>query len=398
MLLRVIVLLGLLAGPTAAHDRGTSYSSWHLRGDEASVTVRLTELDVSRFPWGSGDPARRDDKLRDYLPQRLHLKRGAETCIPQGAPRPLRSAPGHLSFEWTLSCPHPGNYEIRSGLMQEVSPAHLHFARVRVGDGASVERVLSTRGEAWRIATGDAGTTDEPEGTDFLGYLWLGVEHILTGYDHLAFVLALLLTGSSLAEVAKIVTGFTVAHSITLGLMVLGYLQPQREPVEALIGLSIALVAAENLWHQAGKDRRVRWGAGLSLAGLALLAGLGFGNVPTLTLAGLAVFSFSYFGLLERVEQPGAVRWGIAFLFGLVHGFGFAAMLTEAGLRQDRIVAALLGFNLGVELGQLAVVSLIWPLLLWLARRPLWRAWAIELGSAAVLALGMFWFVSRTYG
>lgn len=394
--LHIVTTLWLLATPALAHDRGTSYSSWNLRGDQATVSLRLTELDISRFPWGGGDPAVRDGMLRDYLPQRLRLKRGAETCVIAEPPRPLRSAPGHVTFEWHLRCPSPGNYEIRSGLLREVSPAHLHFARVRVADGVAVERVLSTRGEAWEIDSG--GAASEPEGTSLLGYLVLGIEHILTGYDHLAFVLALLLTGSTLGELAKIVTGFTVAHSITLGLMVLGYLKPQPGPVEALIGLSIALVAAENLWHQAGRDRRIAWGASLALAALAAAASSGIGNVPGLTLAGLALFTFCYFGLFERVEQAGSLRWGIAFLFGLVHGFGFAAMLTEAGLPQDRLISALLGFNLGVELGQLAVVSLTWPLLMWVARRPAWRAWTIELGSAAVLALGMFWFVSRSYG
>ena len=85
-------------------------------------------------------------------------------------------------------------------------------------------------------------------GTSLGEYIALGIEHILTGYDHLAFLLALLLIGSSLGEVAKVVTGFTVAHSITLGLTILGYVRPEARSVEALIGLSIALVAAENVW------------------------------------------------------------------------------------------------------------------------------------------------------
>jgi hypothetical protein len=93
------------------------------------------------------------------------------------------------------------------------------------------------------------------------------------------------------------------------------------------------------------------------------------------------------------------LRWTIAFLFGLVHGFGFAAVLTAVGLPRDRILSALFGFNFGVELGQLVIVALIWPLLHLVAghRRSAYELIA-EAGSAAVLALGLFWFLTRTYG
>ncbi len=94
------------------------------------------------------------------------------------------------------------------------------------------------------------------------------------------------------------------------------------------------------------------------------------------------------------------MRWAIAFIFGLVHGFGFAAVLGEAGLPADRVVHALFGFNLGVELGQLGVVALLWPLLRAAIRARNQRIGlaVVELGSASVLALGVFWFVTRTFG
>ena len=106
----------------------------------------------------------------------------------------------------------------------------------------------------------------------------------------------------------------------------------------------------------------------------------------------------SYFGLLRRVRRPATLRWGIAFLFGLVHGFGFAAVLMEARLAADRIVPALFGFNVGVEVGQLGVVALIWSALRVIDGRGKLKSWVLEAGSAAVLALGLFWFVSRAYG
>jgi hypothetical protein len=138
-------------------------------------------------------------------------------------------------------------------------------------------------------------------------------------------------------------------------------------------------------------------------AGLAALLGLlaaaaaaGWGRVPAVTLGGFSLFVPCYFALLRRSTRPGALRGGIALLFGLLHGFGFASVLVEAGLPAGRLLAALLGFNLGVEAGQLVVVALLWAALRRIggARRGL----VVEAGSASVLALGTVWFVLRTFG
>src|SRR5262249_30719114 len=153
---------------------------------------------------------------------------------------------------------------------------------------------------------------------------------------HLAFLLALLLVEASLWEVAKVVTGFTVGHSITLALAILGVLRPETSAIEALIGLSIALVAGENLWLLAGRPGGVPWAIGGVLLALAAGAAIGVGGVPALTLAGLALFTLCYFHLLERVSYPARLRWAVAFLFGLIHGFGFAGVLIEAHLPPAR--------------------------------------------------------------
>ncbi len=394
----VVALVAALALPCAAHDRGTSYSTWTIRDGSVHISVRLTELDLSRFPWGTSASSERDRVLRDYLPTHLRLWRGGDVCALAEAAQPLRSAPGFVTYEWKLRCNGRGTYEIRSDLLAEVSPSHLHFARVRLDEAPATERVLSSRGATWEFGADD-DTPAPAHGTDIAGYFGLGVEHILTGYDHLAFVLALLLLGGTIGEVAKIVTGFTVAHSITLGLMVLGYVRPEPAPIEALIGLSIALVAAENLWQTADNHGAVPLLTTILLGAMAVGAFAGFGSVPGITLVGLAIFTYCYFRMFAIVERPATLRWGIAFLFGLIHGFGFAAMLTEAGLPANRIFAALLGFNAGVEAGQLAVVAAVWPLLVALRRRDgVWRIAVVEVGSAAVLALGIYWFVTRTYG
>jgi hypothetical protein len=129
---------------------------------------------------------------------------------------------------------------------------------------------------------------------------------------------------------------------------------------------------------------------------LALLPGAAIGRAALL---GLALFSLCHFGLLATSPRPARLRAAVAFAFGLVHGFGFAGILVELELPTSRLVPALFGFNIGVELGQLAVVLLVWPLLRAVARWGSANAerWLAEVGSAAICGLGLYWFLVRAF-
>ncbi|MCP4006319.1 MAG: HupE/UreJ family protein [bacterium] len=167
-----------------------------------------------------------------------------------------------------------------------------------------------------------------------------------------------------------------------------------------MIGFSIALVAAENSWLLGGKDRRVPMVVGV---GTLLFAGIalgGFVKVSPLAFVGLALFSICHFGLLRTASHPARLRAAVAFAFGLVHGFGFAGVLDEMQLDSSRLLPALFGFNAGVEVGQLALVALVWPLLRLLARQRdgHWHRQLAKIGSAAICGLGIFWFVTRIFG
>lgn len=170
----------------------------------------------------------------------------------------------------------------------------------------------------------------------------LGIEHILTGYDHLLFLLALILRGGNIWSLLKIITAFTLAHSITLALAALNIVTLPDRLVEATIALSIAYVAAENLF----------------------------------------------------MRKAASHRWAVSFLFGLVHGFGFSNVLRELGLPKDGLLWALLNFNLGVEAGQAAAVLVAVPILFWL-RRFKWEPRAVAATSIIVLAVGLTLFVER---
>jgi hypothetical protein len=393
-----LALLLLLASSAAAHTRSVSYSSWALEPDGARVEVRLALLELTRLGIEPGDVAS-DGAVARYLAEHLTLARGGAPCAPEGALAAKPAPKGQVRFQWRVVCAAGGAAEIESRILLAQAPSHLHFARVAAPSGA-LERVLSEAEPRWTLPQAQEGApAAAPEGSALADYVKLGVVHILSGWDHLAFVLALLLLASRLGEVAALVTAFTFAHSITLGLGVLGVLHPDGAAVEALIGFSIALVAAENAWLLAGRGALVPLAATLGLCALALLARAGVGAVSETALLGLALFSACHFGLLDRVERPARLRAAVAFAFGLVHGFGFAGVLGEMELPPGRVAPALFGFNLGVELGQLAVVALAWPALRALeARSPRGHRGVAEVASAGICGLGLYWFLMRALG
>jgi hypothetical protein len=196
-----------------------------------------------------------------------------------------------------------------------------------------------------------------------------------------------------------IVTGFTIGHSLTLALGALGLARPDPAMVEALIGFTIALVAAENLSSPAGENARTSSAVGLALAALALVAVAIDRGPPPVLLLGLAFFTVCYGRLAATPEDVRRLRPALTFLFGLVHGFGFAGVLLEVGLPRDRLLAALLGFNLGVELGQLIFVGVCAGLVTLLRGSfpAQYATVAREAACAGLCGLGLYWFVQRGY-
>ena len=181
-------------------------------------------------------------------------------------------------------------------------------------------------------------------------YLMLGIEHILGGFDHLLFVLGLLLIVRSTMLLIKTITSFTIAHSVTLAMATLGFVNVSQAPVEAVIALSIIFLASELAKQHRGET-----------------------------------------GLTTRAP------WLVALCFGLLHGFGFAGALTEVGLPQSDIPLALLFFNVGVEVGQLMFVSGVLVVLWMIKKMKLrWPVWVEQVPAYAIGSLAAFWFIQRT--
>jgi hydrogenase/urease accessory protein HupE len=209
-------------------------------------------------------------------------------------------------------------------------------------------------GRTWlqRLTPASPGATipkDQSSWTVAVTYLHLGIEHILLGFDHLLFVLALMLVSVTVRQLVQTITAFTVAHSITLAAATLGFVEFPSKPIEAVIALSIVFVAAEVVRARRGET-----------------------------------------GLATRFP------WLIAFVFGLLHGFGFAGVLGEIGLPAGHVPEALLFFNIGVEIGQLGFVGVVLGVIGVLrAGRSAWPRWAPIIPSYAIGIVAMFWVIER---
>ncbi len=262
----------------------------------------------------------------------------------QGATRAL-SREGYIELAATFQCP-PGTLQQTFKFLSLLPPGYRVIVSAQLQSGA-VQRFAEGENQTVSLSESASGEPGHAPIQGLRGWFELGVIHIFGGIDHLAFLIALLIVGGSWRRILLMVTAFTVAHSITLGATALNLivLDATRERwAEAAIAVSIVYVALENLVFKEHKHRAL-----------------------------------------------------ITFAFGLVHGFGFASVLTSYGLGNSKLIG-LLGFNLGVEAGQAFVVGCLYPLVAILRRRPLARRWVVRLTSLIILSTGSYWLVERVAG
>lgn len=388
----------LLAAPATAHTRSQSFSSWSVRDGEVRLSFSVQALEATRLGLVEGATLALDELLVNHLLPRIVVRAGGATCRTLTGPLARRAREGYLRVEWSFACPTTGPIEVTTEAFFDVAPSHVHYARVRIGEDPPVE-YLFTNGERRRVISAAGSMNRESQYASFSAYVLLGGEHILIGADHLAFLLALLLLCRRVREVIVMVTGFTLGHSITLSLAVLGIVEPNVPVIEALIGFTIALVAAENVGVTTGASTKIAVLAGGTLTALALVKMCSQIGLPVITLMGLALFTLCYLRLAKTRQRTVRLRPLLTVLFGLIHGFGFASVLLEMGLPTDRLAVALLGFNLGVELGQLGAVVALWGVGTLAVRRfpAIDYRLTSDAASVALCALGLFWFVSRAF-
>lgn len=358
----------LLALPTWAHQASSAYLDLALRDGQLQGrwSIALRDVDALLPLDANGDAQITWGEVRAAWPQIAQQAQAAldiEDCPwqPSGGPELETRSDGTYAV---LHIQAPAcsvadaaalGSALRYRLLTGVDATHRGIAQLRAGDAAVQLVVLDP------TAATDAGGA-APAATESLRALFTqGLHHIWTGYDHLLFLLCLLLPTvlrrsasgwqavagwrEALLPIVGVVTLFTVGHSLTLGLAALGGWQLPPRLIEPAIAASIALAAIDNLRPVFGRWRRA-----------------------------------------------------VPLLFGLVHGFGFAGVLAELELPREQFALALLTFNLGIEAGQLVVVAAAVPLLFLLRRGAGYRRWVLQGGSLLALLLAAVWFVERVSG
>ena len=402
------MLLCLVPAPLLAHSLGESYGLLRFSEDGRALTVTynlrrdqfLQLADLSAF--GAQAPLA---VAADSVREGYEIFAGGEACERTR----FAAIETELFFQasFVATCSSDDGIELRNHAFFDLLPDHLHFLRVSAEDGAFIgERVLDRSKRSWMLPV--AGSTSLVDVAR--RYAVLGIDHMLGGYDHLAFLASVLLLVGGWKALVLAITGFTLGHSVTLALAVLGLVVPNASLVEALIGMTIALVAAESVFRP--RDRLALY-AGVVLlvgAGLVLFAVLGSASGLTgpdpLTMAGVTVFFAAYL-LLSR-DQPTwlpSLTPLVTGFFGLIHGFGFAGSLAEIGLPVEQLATALVAFNVGIEVGQLIVVAALLVVFAVLRRvaPPLSALVRGEQGPArtalagALVSLGTYWFVGRAF-
>jgi hypothetical protein len=345
--LALVTLLGVsLPRFAEAHQVGISRGEYEVRGSRVTVGLLLARPEVlSTLPDIDADHdgsisarelAAASGLLDRDIVQEVHVSQHGVRCPGSLDAAELTDGDG-LSMRATFRCSvSAAESVITLGFLDRLSHGHRHLATL--GTGPSAAHGVAYAGHAeLQLAPGSLQTVAWP-------LLRLGVTHILTGYDHLVFLIGLMLVGTRVRSLLLALTAFTLGHSITLGLAALGVWSPAPVIVEAAIALSIAYVGIENL-SGPNADR----------------------------------------------------RWLIALPFGLIHGFGFAGALREIALPAGQVPLALASFNVGVEAGQIGVLLLVVPVLFWLRRYTWFADRGVKGLSAMTTAAGVCWFIARVW-
>jgi hypothetical protein len=355
--------------PTSAHKASDSYLTLTRIGSDAAAIsgrwdIALRDLDnaITLDTNGDGDISwgevrAKHRSIADYALSRLTVESNGASCsITAGEQLIEQHSDGaYTVLLFTGDCPRPGaSLTVDYRLLFDIDPQHRGLLQY-VAAGAASSIIFGVDSSRQSIGGAETGPVEQ-----LRQYVRDGVWHIWLGFDHILFLLSLLLPavllrrghawlpatsfGAVAIDVAKIVTAFTIAHSITLTLATLGVVSPDARWIESGIALSVALAALNNIFPL------VRHG-----------------------------------------------RWIAAFGFGLIHGFGFASALKDLGLPTGSLALSLFGFNVGVELGQLAIVALFLPVAFALRGTWAYRRAVLTGGSIAIAAVAGVWLIERAF-
>lgn len=401
MALRIVRLLVLLAAaslgqiaPLSAHTRSESHTTWLVDGSSVHLTFSVADIEARRLTRDGRPP--NDPQLIAYLLPHLGVTAKGKACTLTGKPRPVAATTGYRRVEFFYDCPTSEDIVLRDGAFFDLVPTHVNMAQIQTAKGDFVEDVLTAQSQTIDMGQAQGG---EIEGAGFLTFVKMGVLHIFTGIDHMSFLLGLVLISRRFKDLLFVITGFTLGHSLTLALAVSGVIRPHAEYIDALVALTIALIGVENLAVQVHRPGVF---AAWTAAGLFAMAGLkllGIGLLPFALLFGAGLFASNYLMVAGQVRDAGRLRLVVTLVFGLIHGFGFAADLLNEAIPPAKLAELLVGFNLGVEIGQLSVVTAIVGAVAVLRRLKLTlpRPIVVDVCASGLVLVGVYWFASRSF-
>ena len=396
-----VIILFFLLSPLNAHYFSESFSKWNVVDNKVEANFSLLTLESTRIFQVENyqkimfeENLSETDVFKIYLSQHLKVTSEGENCSLVDEIKELNSQEGSLNLSLNFECPSNKEIKIINNALFNLVQSHIHIARIYIDNNLYTEKALFFNDQSIDL-------NEEKENNSFSNSFYkffsLGLDHILSGYDHLLFILGLLLLVTNLKRLLLVITGFTIGHSLTLSLSVINIIQVKSSLVEALIGYTIMFVGLEYLYKE-NNDHRVSM---IFITTLSLLL-LIFGNLinpnfPYFLILGILLFSLGYFYLLKNLNSENNLLSIITIIFGLIHGFGFGGFLLGSKISSENILSGLLGFNLGVEVGQIIFVLLI--LLIYKLLMTLKITKIIEvmknLSFFAVVFFGFFFFIQR---
>ena len=396
-----VIILFFLLSPLNAHYFSESFSKWNVVDNKVEANFSLLTLESTRIFQVENyqkimfeENLSETDVFKIYLSQHLKVTSEGKNCSLVDEIKELNSQEGSLNLSLNFECPSNKEIKIINNALFNLVQSHIHIARVYIDNNLYTEKALFFNDQSIDL-------NEEKENNSFSNSFYkffsLGLDHILSGYDHLLFILGLLLLVTNLKRLLLVITGFTIGHSLTLSLSVINIIQVKSSLVEALIGYTIMFVGLEYLYKE-NNDHRVSM---IFITTLSLLL-LIFGNLinpnfPYFLILGILLFSLGYFYLLKNLNSENNLLSIITIIFGLIHGFGFGGFLLGSKISSENIFSGLLGFNLGVEVGQIIFVLLI--LLIYKLLMTLKITKIIEvmknLSFFAVVFFGFFFFIQR---
>lgn len=391
---RVAVVLALLscmlvAPPSNAHTRSQSFSHWHLDDQAVAFTFAVDARRVTQIAQLYEETYDLPGLLEQHLRETVFVAQGDKRCELKSLESP-RSGRSVITISGHFYCPGAtarDNLRASVTAFQAVSATHIHIARVDY-DGVVSEYVVREGRSTFALQS------DRPA-NDLWGFITTGFRHVVSGFDHLIFLLALALVANTPRTAILCITGFTLGHSLALAAATLGWVEPNERLIEAMIGFTIAVTALEaGVQHGLNRRRALLAFSVLTLV-VTLISVAQSGSVIAMGIAlGLYAYASGYFS----ESQARKLLPLMTTAFGLVHGAGFAGGLKEATIFRAEILMPLIGFNIGVELAQLCALFVFFSLP-WFTKRKssIDLVFVTNYASVVIFGLGCFWFAERLW-